>query len=121
KQFGASAAPRSTPRHPARRQRCRRRSLDRGAAGPTGELARALFVSQLLTLLTVEDRANLGDTRIHNLEELALAGLTKYVAPIVAVGPELGVLECYVNAPEDREPQVIAVADERRDHDDRVD
>ena len=54
---------------------------------------------------------------VGNVDQVAVARLAEDVAPIVAVGPQLRVLEREIDAPQHRDAEEVAIADDRRDDD----
>src|SRR5262245_12552331 len=81
--------------------------------GPTQP--RATLLSHGAALLSVEDVARVRDGVVSNVDEVAITRLTKYVAPIITVRPELRVPVREVDAPDHGDAQEIGVTDQRRD------
>ena len=101
-----------------------RRVLPTGAAASVGAASaaepRATLLAHRLALVAIEHRAHVRQRVVGDVDQVAIARLTKHVAPVVAVGPELRVLEREIDAPQHRDAEEVAVADDRRDDDHAV-
>src|SRR5262245_20326532 len=81
--------------------------------GPTQP--RTTLLSHGAALLPVENVARVRDGVVGNVDEVAITRLTKDVAPIIAVRPELRVPVREVDAPDHGDAQEIGVTDQGRD------
>src|SRR6185503_2278498 len=73
-------------------------NLSRAGRAPR-DRAGAIAFAQLAPLVAIEHRAHVLQEIVGDVDQLALARLLEHVAPIVALAPELGVLERHVDAP----------------------
>ena len=73
--------------------------------------ARAPLLAHRLALVAIEHRAHVRRANLDDVDQVAVARLAEHVAPVVAVGPELRVLEREVDAPEHRDAEEVAVAE----------
>src|SRR6185369_9084035 len=78
---------------------------------------RAARLAHRVALVAVENAADVCQRVVGHVDQVAVARLAKYIAPIVAVGPELGVFEREIDAPENGEAKEVALPDDGGDDD----